>query len=304
MRRSTCCLVLSASVAVAGACSRPSDRERAGDGEYAAGRYVEALAAYRAALVVDAEGRVWAKAAAAAAHAGLPAEAVDDYMRLAADDPSRTGEAADAIDALARDAERQADGVTLQAAVRGLHTIAPARPIGRYVLALARAGRVGEVDAVPLLPAAMAAAPDQGTMDSLVGAYAAALQRAGSCDQAVLAYRALLRRGAADRKAAERGLAGCAIQLGQAELVAGHPGTAFGWFAEGAQYDSTSVVGRRALLGIGEAQVATGDGAGAVSAFRAALTQLDDSISQAAAAHLTALGTAATPGESARTSTP
>jgi tetratricopeptide (TPR) repeat protein len=302
-------LVLAVLAAGALGCTAPSDRERTGDRAYAAGRYEEALALYQDAARGGAgAGRLWAKVGAAATRANKPLEAVDAYLRLAGEDPSRSEEAADGIENVARGAERAGDGVTLQAAVAGLRAIAPNRRLGGYVLALVRAGRVDEADLPAVLPAAMAAAPDAETMDSLVAAYGAAFRRAGTCDQAVLAYRAALRRGPGGpgRDSVKAGLADCAVRLGEAALGGGTAATALGWFAEAAQFDSSSVAGRRALVGIGRARAVQGDTVGAALAFQAAVThsEQDDSIRQAAAAQLQALGRAPTPGDSVRTGSP
>ncbi len=290
------------------ACHPPSDAERAGDRAYRAGQFPEALAQYDAALTRGSDGRLWAKEAAAAMHAGKPKQAVDGYLRLAGEDPSRADEAADGLETIARAADRAGDAVALQAAVDGLRAIAPDRSVGRYVLTLVRSHAMPDADLLPLLPDAMAAAPDEGTMDSLVQVYGDLLQRQGACDQAVLAYRAALRRGLQPpaRAAAGHGLADCALRLGAAELADGNAGSAIGWYAEGVQYDSVSPTGRRALLGIGQAHLAQGDSVGAALAFQAALahSQQDDSIRHAAAARLRALGQAPTAGDSARTGTP
>jgi tetratricopeptide (TPR) repeat protein len=295
-------------IAAAAACRAPSDAERAGDRAYVAGGYAEALAQYDAALQRGSDGRLWAKEAAAAMHAGKLKQAVDGYLRLAGEDPSRADEAADGLETIARGADRAGDAVTLQAAMAGLRAIAPDRGIGRYVLTLVRLRALSDADLLPLLPDAMAAAPDEGTMDSLLQVYADLLRKQGGCDQAVLAYRAALRRGLgpAGRSAAAHGLADCALRLGSAELADGNAGSAIGWYAEGVQYDSASETGRRALLGIGQAHLAQGDTVGAALAFQAAVahSEQDDSIRHAAAARLRALGATPTAGDSARTGTP
>lgn len=308
MRRHAVLLALATVAASAVACGGSSDRERAGDEAYAVGRYAEAASRYNAALGGGSNGRLLAKLAAAQAHAGRGREAVDAYLKLAGEDPSRADEAADGIDALARGADRTGDVVTLRAAVSALQAVAADRPYGRYALTLLQRGGAADADLTTLLPAAMAAAPDAGTMDSLLAAYGDMLGGAGNCDQAVLAYRAVLRRNhaAAPRGAATTGLAECAVDLGDAALAGHDPTTALGWFAEAAQYDSTSVAGRRALLGTGRARAAQGDTVAAALAWQAALThsEKNDSVRRAAAAALKALGQTANTGDSARTGTP
>lgn len=289
-------------------CGGSADRERGGDEAYAAGRYVEAASRYDAALGGGTNGRLLAKLAAAQAHAGRPKDAVEAYLKLAGEDPSRAEEAADGIEAIARGADRDGDLVTLRAAVAALQAVAADRPWGRYALTLAQRGGLADADPAALFPAAMAAAPDGGTMDSLLAAYGQSLAGGGNCDQAILAYRAVLRRNhaTAARGVATTGLADCAMRLGEEELAGGSPITALGWFAEAAQYDSASVLGRRALVGIGRAHAAQGDTVAAALAWQSVLAHSaqNDSVRRVAAAALQALGQTTHTGDSARTGTP
>ncbi|MGH7518932.1 MAG: hypothetical protein ACREOC_15955, partial [Gemmatimonadales bacterium] len=88
--------------------------ELAGDRAYGAARYAEALVAYRQAADDNAPGRVWAKVGAAALHAGELRVSADAWRRLAADDPTRVDEAADGLEAVAREADRRGDAAALQ----------------------------------------------------------------------------------------------------------------------------------------------------------------------------------------------
>ena len=279
------------------ACGSGSGPELAGDRAYGAGRYAEALTRYRAATGPDTPARVWAKMGAAALHAGDLRAAAEAYRRLPVEDPSRGAEAAEGLDQVARAAVRRGDGTALHDAVVGLQAVAPERPIARYALALVRreGGAVG--DAGNLLPAAMAAAPDAATLDSLLAAYAATLQAGGGCEPAAPVYRSVLRRSRdlAVRGRAGAGLATCALTLGLAALGGGRADDAAGWFIQAVQVDSTTWTGRRALIGLGDARVGQGDILGAAIAFQSVVderTSISDSLAQMAAERLRALGAA------------
>lgn len=246
--------------------------ELAGDRAYGAGRHDEAVARYRAAAERDDGGRLQAKLAAAALRAGQLGLAASTWRRLAGDDPTRLDEAADGLEAVAREADRRADTAALREAVLGLRAAAPERPAGRYVLALIRHAALADADAVALLPAAMAAAPDAATVDSLLSAYAAALQASAGCEQAAPAYRAALRRTRSSvvRTSAGGGLATCALNLGLAALGNGHAADAERWLVQAVRVDSVSWTGRRALIALGDARVGQGDILAAAIAYQSA----------------------------------
>jgi tetratricopeptide (TPR) repeat protein len=282
------------------ACGSGAAPELAGDRAYGAARYTEALARYRAATGRNTPARVWAKLGAAAAHAGDLSAAAEAYRRLAAEDASRTEEAAEGLDLIARAAVRRGDGTALHDAVLGLQAVAPERPIARYALALVRRTGGPHDDAATLLPAAMAAAPDAATLDSLLGVYAATLQTGGGCEPAAPVYRAVLRRSRdfEMRGRAGAGLATCALSLGLAALGGGRPDDAVGWFIQAVRVDSTSWTGRRALIGLGDARVGQGDIFGAAIAFQSVVdgrSSPSDSLARMAADRLGALGAAGPP---------
>jgi tetratricopeptide (TPR) repeat protein len=267
--------------------------ELAGDRAYGAGRYTEALAAYHEAAGKDGPGRIWAKLAAAALHTGDLAIAAEGWRRLAADDPTRIEEAADGLEAVARDAERRGDGPALHDAVFALRAVAPERPLGRHALALARRGRVSDGEALAILPAAMSAAPDAESVDSLLSAYAGALQAASGCEQAAPAYRAALRR---TRSSGLRGRAGgelatCALNLGLVALGRGRAADAERWLVQAVRVDSVSWVGRRALIALGDARVGQGDILAAAIAYQSAADAgATDSLGRLARERLNGLG--------------
>ena len=279
------------------ACGSSRAPELAGDREYAAGRYSAALTEYRAATGRNTPARIWAKLGVTALHANDLRAAAEAYRRLAVEDDSRSDEAAEGLDLVARAAAREDDAGALRDAVLGLQAVAPERPIARYALALVqRAGGAGS-DGAALLPAAMAAAPDAVTFDSLLGAYAVTLQASGGCEPAAPVYRAVLRRtrdgGVRGRVGA--GLATCALSLGLAALGGGRPDDAAAWFTQAVRVDSTTWTGRRALIGLGDARVGQGDIFGAAIAFQSVLdgrTGSADSLTQIAADRLRSLGAA------------
>jgi len=255
------------------ACGRVSDHERQGDQAYGEGRFGPALAEYRAALAQDADARLWAKAGAAALRTGDLEVAADAYLRLAAEDPTRLEEAAEGLEAVARAADRSGDGKRLESAVIGLGMIAPNRPVGRYALAVVRRPGAEPNDLVAVLPAAIAAAPDAETVDSLLLVYAAALRETSGCEQALPLFQATVRRAKVTglRTRAEEGVAGCSLAMGLRAEAEGKPDDAALWFAAAIRVDSATAVGRRALVGYGDARLRMGDTLGGATAYQAVL---------------------------------
>lgn len=281
------------------ACGQVGDHERRGDQAYGEGRYDQALAEYRSSLAKDPDARVWAKAGAAALHTGNLELASDSYLRLAAEDPTRAAEAAEGLESVARAAERSGDAKRLQAAVVGMGAIAPDRPVGRYALELIRRHEAEATDLVGVLPGAIAVAPDAETVDSLLGVYAAALRETSGCDQALPAFQAALRRTKlpALHTRAEEGVAGCSLALGLRAETERRSEDAALWFAAAIRIDSSTTVGRRALVGYGDARLALGDTIAGALAFQAVAADpvQSDSIRQMAADRLAALQRSAPP---------
>jgi hypothetical protein len=252
-------------------CRQVGDHERRGDQAYGEGRYAEALTEYRTAVAHDPDARIWAKTGAAALRTGNLEVASDAYLRLAAEDPTRAEEAAEGLETVARTADRSGDGKRLEAAVVGLGMIAPNRSIARYALAVVRRPGAEATELVPILPAAIAAAPDAETVDSLLTTYAAALRETSGCDQALPLFQATLRRTRLPvlRRRAEDGAAACSLVAGLRAEAAGRPEDAALWFAAVIQVDSSTAVGRRALVGYGDAQIRLGDTLAGAAAYEA-----------------------------------
>ncbi len=292
-------------IALLAGCGGAGDHERKGDQAYGESRFAQALAEYRLVLAKDPDARVWAKAGAAALHTGNLEVASDAYLRLAAEDPTRAAEAAEGLDAVARAAERAGDVKRLQAAVVGMGAIAPDRSIGRYALELIRRSGAEATDLVAVLPGAIAVAPDAETVDSLLGVYAAALRETSGCEQALPIFQAALRRTkvATLKSRAEEGAAACSLMLGLQAESAGNPQDAALWFAAAIRVDSSTIVGRRALVGYGDARLRLGDPIAAALAYQAVVSDQvqSDSIHQMAVTRLQDLRASPSAGESALT---
>jgi tetratricopeptide (TPR) repeat protein len=252
-------------------CGRVGDHERRGDQAYGAGRYGEALAEYRAAVAQDPDARVYAKVGAAALRTANLEIASDSYLRLAAEDPTRVAEAAEGLEAVARAAEKAGDAKRLETAVIGLGMIAPSRSIGRYALSVIRRPGADANDLIAVLPGAIASAPDGETVDSLLAVYAAALRETSGCEQALPMFQATLRRTrlAALRTRAEDGVAACSLMVGLRAEAEEKPNDAALWFAAAIRVDSGTPVGRRALVGYGDAKLRLGDTLAGAVAFQA-----------------------------------
>jgi tetratricopeptide (TPR) repeat protein len=279
-------LAICGAVGLLNACGGVSDHERQGDQAYGQGQFNVALAEYRSALAKDPDARLWAKTGAAALRLGNLETASDAYLRLAAEDPTRAEEAAEGLEAVARAADRSADGKRLEAAVIGLGMIAPNRSLGRYALAVVRRRGADANDLVTVLPAAIAAAPDGETVDSLLAVYGTALRETSGCEQALPVFQATVRRTKqpALRGRAEEGLAACSVVVGLRAEAEGKAEVAMLWFAAAIRVDSATPVGRRALVGYGDAQLRLGDTLAGVAAYQAVVADQtqSDSTSQMA----------------------
>ncbi len=205
---------------------------------------------------------------------------------------------------MARAAERAGNGDVLREVVTGLQAMAPERATGRYALTLALQPDPDTVELVALLPGALAAASAPETVDSLLALYGRALESTVGCGQALLQYRAVLRRSqdSSMRAPARRGAADCAYALGARADSAGKLEDAALWFAESARVDSTTATGRRALLRYAGTRLVQGDTLAAALAFQAVASGgTVDSMGEAAAVRLAALGLTPLTGDSART---
>lgn len=295
MRRAAALLL-----AVLVSCTRSAaDHEELGDRAYAAGSFVDALAEYQLGRRSNpGSATLLAKLAAAATHAEDYELAAESYRSLARRDRSRTEEAADGLERVARAALQANDRTALASALTGLRDIAPGRPLGRYVVlaALDAADRGDTAEARALLPAAAASAVDVARADSLLFVYGMTLVRMRDCGTAVRVFEGVIRRqrAAAVVESAREGLGLCALVEGQVALERGRPADAEGWFRRATAPGASPDVVRAAFLGLGDVRLAQGDVAGAMESYQQALAggTPGDTISQRAQEKLNALGKA------------
>ena len=280
-----------------------ASHERDGDVAYREYRFAEALQAYRRAADYSDDPGVWAKLGAAALGSQDYREAVEAYRQLATLTPLRVEEATLGIDLVARAALEARDMEGVREAVFALNALAPARRVGRYALILVQSGELSGAEELRLIPAAVGAASDRPTADSLLAAYASALQMSVSCDRAIHVYRSVRRRTETGNPALANAIGGeyasCALALGLA-ILEGTPWTAEEFFREAISADSTSPVGRRSLVAFGDARVVQGDFLGGALAYQSSLdlAVVPDSIVDLAAERLNAIATAVSPDDS------
>jgi hypothetical protein len=186
--------------------------------------------------------------------------------------------------------------------------VAPDRVPGPYALVLAQKEGAEPAELVGLLPRAIAAAPDQGTVDSLLALHARLLQQTSGCGQAMFQYRAVLRRTQDTSLIgrARKGAADFPLSLGQRAVTSGRDADAALWFAEAARMDSSSATGRRALFAYGETRLIQGDTLAAALAYQAiaADAAVSDAFSGKARARLAALGLTPTTDPTTRPDSP
>lgn len=270
-------------LAVAGCSWGSPDRERAGDVAWHEGRWIDAIADYRAAG--DAP-RLTAKVADAALQAGSLAESAAAWTKLALDEPTRAGEAAAGLARVASLAGHDAKQGALVVAIFGLRRVAPGWPVGRL------AGGLGPVPGMPagqvadLVPALLAATPGRVAADPLLFLLAQANRGRGACDAAVPLLEGVMRRTptATLRDSAAVTLGWCELGLGLSALQAERAGDAEHWLERAAHRDPLGAVGRRALVGFGDARARQGDSVAARAAWRsvAAADGTPDSLTQLA----------------------
>ncbi|HEV8598051.1 MAG TPA: hypothetical protein VGQ69_01675 [Gemmatimonadales bacterium] len=278
-----------------GGCSpAAADHERLGDRAYREGRYVAAVAEYRAAGRSRGGGRVYAKLGSAALHDRDLTTAIDAYVALKAADPSRAAEAAAGLERAAYFATHGGtpQPAQLAAAVRALRAVAPGRPLGRFGLGLV-AG-LDAAEALGALPAALASASDSRSVDSLLLAYGEAQRVTTACEAATHTFGAVVRRSrnAGLRATAAQGIAACALRLGLDALSGEQAELAERWFETALSAAPATPSGWRATIGLGDARMSQGDVLGAAIAYQSVLSAagVPDTLQKLAAGKLDALG--------------
>lgn len=287
-------------VLVSLACTRSAaNHEELGDRAYVAGSYADALAEYQLGRRADAgNATLLAKLGSAAIHAEDYELAAEAYLALGRRDRSRSEEAADGLDRVARAALGANDRTALASALTGLREVAPRRPLGRYAVlaALDAVERGDTAEAAALLPVAAASVADAARADSLLFVYGRTLVRVKDCSTAVRVFEGVIRRqrAAAVVESAREGLGLCALVEGQRALEQGHPADAEGWFRRATAPGASPDVVRAAFLGLGDVRMAQGDVPGAMESYQQALAggTPGDTIAQRAQEKLNALGKA------------
>ncbi len=290
MMRSALVLV----VWLGGCASAAADHERLGDRAYREGRFVAAVAEYRAAAKGRGGARLYAKLGSAALHERDLGAAIDAFAALKEADASRAAEAAVGLERAAYLAAHggEAQVVQLAAAVRALRTVAPGRPLGRF--AFTTSAGLDATEALGALPAALAAASDARAVDTLLVAYGEAQRVTTACEAATHTFGVVMRRtrNVGLRGTAALGIGACALRLGLDALAAEQPEIAERWFESAVTAAPATPVGWRASIGLGDARVSQGDVLGAAIAYQSVLsaTSVPDSLSKLAADKLNALG--------------
>ncbi|MGQ0702098.1 MAG: hypothetical protein ACT4PM_03070 [Gemmatimonadales bacterium] len=283
-----------------GACaSAAADHERLGDHAYREGRFLTAVAEYRAALKSGGGAAVWAKLGSAALRERHFGTAIEAYTALGQADPSRIAEALVGLERVAQLAERggPAEAGYVAAAVKAIRTAGPGRPLGRWLL---KPGTdLALPEALAALPAALAAAPGGRVVDSLLIRYGEAQRVTTACEGASRTYRIVLRRtqAASLRAAASAGLGACALQLGLDALAASRAEEAESWFESVTRTLPQSPLAWRAELGFGDARLLQGDVLGAALSYQSVLSAkaVPDSLRTLARDKLNRLGNASVP---------
>lgn len=300
MRRVGRCGVLL--LTLAGCWSATADYERLGDQYYLNGEYGKALAEYQTALRTSGTPALQAKAGSAALRVGdLPA-AVEAYLRLGLDDPTRQQEAARGLERVIRAAGRDGSGSVIQAAaMAAMRRAAPDRPLARAVLRPASLDGLGEQEAVAVLPAALGAADGARTVDRLLVQWGRALEATTACETATRVYRTVLRRSGEPglRGEARTGLGNCALQLAMDAMGAGQAAQAEDWFSTALLADTVGPVSHRARIGLGDARRDQGDLLGAAIWWGSLLSSpgLSDSLRVEVTERLNSIAAAGPPAE-------
>lgn len=243
-------------------------REQLGDEAWHDARWSDAIADYRAA---GESPRLTAKLADAALQGGVLTMSAQAWTRLAADAPERAAEAAAGLARVASAALQVGDDAGLAQAIAGLRRVAPGWPLQRLA---ARQGRIGDLQpaaAADVIPALLSSVSDRATAEPLLLALGRADRARGACDVAVPILEGVLRTttNATLRDSATTTLSWCELGIGLAALAAQHPGDAEHWLGRAVQRDSNGAVGRRAMLGVGDARASEGDSASARLAWQA-----------------------------------
>ncbi len=274
------------------ACRSHPSEEALGDLAVAEARWDDALVAYASA---GRDPTVMAKRGNAALEAGRAGTAAVAWTAVAETDSGRREEAATGLARAAALAQRGGDMLALATAVRGLRKAAPGWPVGRLALSLRLEAFPASDDVLALSPAILAAAPARDVADEVLGRWAEGLRAAGQCEQAAPLYDALSRLADGEQAAdASLAFAACRLRQGLAATEAAAFDSARAALGDAVNRDPDGVVGRRALVGLGDVHLRTGDLFAAQLAWRtaAASSAEPDSITDLALERLRAVSVA------------
>ena len=249
--------------------------------------------------------RVWAKLGAAALHAGELRESAEAYLRLAQEDPTRAEEAAEGLDGVARAAER-AGNVDVLAG--GGDRPAGGRPRPRH----------GPLRPLPGASARTRTPPTWWRCSRAPSRRRRRRRRWIRCSRSTAARSRPRpaagrrcsssgqcsgeRQDTAARGPARRASPTAPTCSAPAPIRPGRLEDAALWFAESARMDSTTPTGRRALLRLRRRPARPGRHPGGGAGVPGVVTGgAADSMGEAAAGRLPALGMSTTAGDSART---
>ena len=270
-------------VLLAGCTLGRPDHERLGDVAWHEARWSEAVAQYRTA---GDSPRLTAKFADAALQGGLLAESAQAWIKLGTDDPERAGEAAAGLARIAGLAEHAGKQGVIATVLVGLRRVAPGWPVGRIAGQLVRTSDMTPAQVADLMVAMLAATPGRDAADPLLVTLSQADRARGACDLAIPMLEGVLRRNtnAGIRDTATSTLGWCELGLGLTALQTERLGDAERWFDRAAARDPQGLVGRRALVGFGDARARQGDSASARLAWRTVATAVGapDSLTQLA----------------------
>ena len=278
------------------ACGPSGGPEGQGDQAYVEGRYQDALAVYAPLAATTPSPQLWAKIGATALRLGQLREATDAYRALAEAAPDRTDEAAEGLELVISAAERRQDESALEEAVAALRAVAPERPLGRHALNLMqvasgpvtrlrfcrRARRRGGRAHRGFAPASPGVCVWRGR---------GIAPRRCRCTRPRSGGR-----GARAIRRPRRVWWSASSGWGQPSSPR-RPDSAEAWFRSAAGIDSTTPLGRSAMIGLGDARLRQGDLVGAAIAYQTVLSSgpRSDSLSMLAGAKLNALVSADAP---------
>ncbi len=241
--------------------------EREGDRAWARGDWNAALARY---VEAGDAPRLLQKQADAAWQGGLLTQVIPPLVLLAERDQTLRYEAATGLARVVQRATATGDREALLQAADALRQVDPEWPMIRLLRPAIEAGVLTD-GAIPeaLQWVMLAAIPDVEQGATALRRLARQGAAQGGCEEALPLFRsAAARLDGVSRDAVHREAAQCALTLGLAALDAMRDREAEQWFDRVLTWDPSGPVGRRALVGFGDARMRQGDWGAAILAWR------------------------------------